>query len=334
MPCFLSTFRPVRTLASACATIIALTATSAQAQNDYPARPISMVVPFTPGGGTDGVARILGDQLGKQLKQSIVIDNRAGAAGVIGTASVAKASPDGYRILFTSSAPITIASNMPDSTLNYDPVQDLAPVALVARQPVLVVVNAKSPAKSLEDLVALSKSTPDGLTYGSPGAGTELHMTGELFRQSTDANLLHVPYKGGAPAITDLLAGHIDVLFVVTSSILPHIQSGAVRALATTDTQRIPVLPDVPTTAEAGLPAVNATAWWGVFAPKDTPEEVIQRLTASIKTVEQDATFQARMAEAGVMPDYLDPAAFADHIENELGKWKQVVEATADKMDN
>lgn len=295
------------------------------AADHYPARPIMMTVPFTPGGGTDVVARLLSEPLAKQLGESVVIDNRAGAAGTIGTASVARASPDGYRILFTSSAPITIAGSMPGVSLQYDALKDLTPIAMVATQPVMIVVNSKSEIESLDQLVALSKSRPNGLTFGSPGNGTELHMIGELLKQSTGANLLHVPYKGGGPSITDLLAGHIDVLMVVTGSILPHIENGHVRALATTDSKRVPILPDVPTTAEIGYEQVRGTAWWGLFAPAGTPQPIIDKLAHAVKAVSEDPEFQQRLATAGVEGSYMDSAEFAKRIQSEIGRWQDVI---------
>ncbi|MCK9511125.1 MAG: tripartite tricarboxylate transporter substrate binding protein [Pigmentiphaga sp.] len=313
-------------LMAACLTT-GLAATGAAQAQTYPDRAVSMVIPFGAGGGTDVLGRITSEPLARELGQPIVVENRGGAAGAIGTAVVAKADPDGYRLLFTAMAPITAAPNMPGANVPYDPQTDLAPIAMVARQPVLLVVNAKLPVASLEELIEYSKSNPEALAIGSPGAGTDMHLIGEQLKLATGANLLHVPYKGGGAAINDLIAGHIDAMVVVTSSIVPHIQSGYVKPLLTFDAERLPILPEVPTVAELGYPEVEGDSRWAMFGPPGLPPAVIDTVSGALQRVIADDRYQARLAELGVVPVYGDAEVLAGYTSDELEKWRQVVEA-------
>lgn len=298
---------------------------TAQAQT-YPDRAISMIVPFGAGGGTDVLARLTSEPLARQLGQPIVIENRGGAAGAIGAGAVAKADPDGYRLLFTAMAPITVASNMPGANVPYNPQTDLTPIAMVARQPVMLVVNAKLPIQSLADLIAYSKAQPNAVAIGSPGTGTDMHLIGEQLKLATGANLLHVPYKGGGAAINDLIAGHIDAMVVVTSSIMNHIKSGAVKPLLTFDAQRLPLLPDVPTVAELGYPEVEGDSRWAVFGPANLPASVVGTVDQALKAVVESPAYSERLLELGVVPSYGDAAVLSAYVTEELGKWRGVVE--------
>lgn len=293
----------------------------------YPERAVTMVVPFSAGGATDVLARVYSEPLARVLGQPVVVDNRAGAAGVIGTAAVAKSEADGYRILFAPMAPITIAGNMPGMTLGYDPQKDLAPIAMVARQPVLLVVNAKLPVTTFDELVAYSQKQAQGLNIGSPGTGTDMHLIGARLVQTTGAKLQHVPYKGGGAAITDLVAGHIDALVVVSSSILPQLQSGTVRALATFDPARLAILPDVPSVTELGHADLQADSRWAIFAPPATPPAVVSRLEAAARALDADPALRQRLAELGVVPAYAGPAALASYIRQETNDWRAVINA-------
>ncbi|MGE4336252.1 MAG: Bug family tripartite tricarboxylate transporter substrate binding protein [Pigmentiphaga sp.] len=298
----------------------------AQAQT-YPDRAISMVIPFSPGGGTDVLGRITSEPLARELGQSIVVENRGGAAGAIGTSVITKADPDGYRLLFTAMAPVTVAPNMPGTSVPYDPQKDMVPIAMVARQPVLLVVNAKLPVASLDEFIEHSKSNSEGLAIGSAGAGTDMHLIGEQLKLATGANMLHVPYKGGGAAINDLIAGHIDAMVVVTSSILPHIQSGFVKPLLTFDGERLPILPDVPTVAELGYPEVEGDSRWAMFGPPGLSPDVVDTVGAALQRVIADDRYRARMEELGVVPVYGDAEALSGYVNDELVKWRKVVEA-------
>lgn len=304
-----------------------------KAQEPYPARPVRLVVPFAPGGGSDVVARFVAPGMAERLGQNVVVENRPGAAGIVGTAAVVTANADGYTLLFTPSPPITIAQHLGGRKLPYDPERDLVPVALVAQQPILFVVNAKVPARSLPELIAIGKAKPGKLSYGSAGSGTEMHLTGELLKMAAGVDLVHVPYKGGGPAIADLVAGNIDAMMVVASSILPHVRSGVVRPLATTNPRRLAVLPDVPTTTELGLKDVVMSAWWALFAPAKTPDAAVARWVADLAALEQSAAYRKRLGELGVEPAHLAGAEFARYIQSERAKWKPVVAAAGIKAE-
>ncbi len=305
--------------------VLAAVGATGVAHAEYPERPVTMVVPFGPGGGTDVLGRLVSEPFARELGEAVIVENRAGAAGAIGTASVAKSDPDGYRVLFTAMAPITVASNMPDANLSYDPQKDLTPVAMVARQPVLFVANGDLEADSFEELMALAEQEPGGLAIGSAGTGTDMHLIGELLQQVTGAEFLHVPYKGGGPAINDLVAGHIDLMVVVTSSILPHIQSGAVKPLLTFESERLDLLPEVPTVGELGYPEVEGDSRWALFAPAGTPDNVVATLGNALQRVDADPKFRERLTDLGVVPAFGDGQVLGEYVSEQLGKWQAVV---------
>lgn len=298
---------------------------SAQSSSSYPDRPVRIVIPFAPGGGTDVIGRMLAHSLRGPLGQSVVVENKPGAAGAVGAMQVVQAAPDGYTLLFAPVGSLTISPNLPGAKANFDPLNDFSPIALIASQPVLLVASAKIGVTDMKGMIALAAQRR--LTYGTPGSGTELHMIGETFRQATRTDLTHVPYRGGGPAITDLIAGNIDLMVVVTSSILPHIRSGAVMPLVTTEKKRIDSLPDVPTTAEVGLAQVDGTASWGVLGPKSLPAPVLDKLQQALRTVAGDAEFVGRVREAGATVVPLPASEFAQHLRRESEMWRTVITA-------
>lgn len=297
----------------------------AQSAAPYPDRPVRMVIPFAPGGGTDVIGRMLAHSLRGPLGQSVVVENKPGAAGAVGSMQVVQAPPDGYTLLFAPVGSLTISPNLPGAKANFDPLNDFSPVGLIAKQPVLLVASAKLGATDMKTLLALASQRR--LTYGTPGSGTELHLIGETFRQATRTDLTHVPYRGGGPAITDLIAGNIDLMVVVTSSILPHIRSGAVKPMVTTEQKRLDSLPDVPTTAELGLAQVDGTASWGVLAPKGLPAPVLNTLQQALRTVAGDGEFVGRVQEAGATVVPLSAAEFASYLRRESDTWRKVIVA-------
>ena len=301
-----------------------LTATS-WGQSGYPSRPVRMLIPFAAGGATDVVGRVLAQRLTSEWGQSVFVENRGGAGGVIGTAAAAQSAPDGHTVLFTSLAPITIAPQLPGVRTTYEVPRDLVPVSLVARQPVLLVVNSRLGVKSLPELLELARRRPGKLSYGTPGNGTELHLIGEHFKLAAKVDIIHVPYKGGGPAINDLVGGTIDMMVVVSSSILPHLRSGAVRALATTDVKRVPALPDVPTLAELGYGEVDSTASWGAFMPAGSPAAAIARWHQAVASLAADQGFLARMAELGVACHPVAGAEFTALLQREKAVWNKVI---------
>lgn len=298
----------------------------ARAQGGYPQRAIRLIVPFAVGGGTDVLARQLSLRLADGLGQSIVIDNRSGAGGTVGAGQVARAAPDGHTLLFTSLAPVTIAPSLPGLKPGYDARRDLLPVAMIARQPVVLVANARLPVKSFAELVQLAKQRPGALTYATPGIGTELHLMGEMLKLAAGIDLVHVPYRGGGPAITDLIAGTVDLMTVVTSSIMPHVKSGAVRVLATFHESRLEGLGDVPTFVELGLSGVASTPSWGLFAPGGTAADVLRTWYEALRKLDGDPAYRSRLRELGVLPTLLGPTEFGVHLDRELMQWKQVID--------
>src|SRR5439155_15913660 len=302
------------------------------AQSGYPARPIRMVVPFPPGGPTDIVARPIAQKLSEQLSQQVIVDNRGGAGGNIGAESVARAAPDGYTLLMGTVGTQAINPAL-YKKLTYDPTRDLVPVALVAAAPVALVVHPSVGAKSVKELLALASAKPGRLTFGSAGSGTPGHLTGEMFKSATAASLVHVPYKGSAPAVSDLIGGQIGLMFDPVQSVLPHIRAGRIQALAVSSARRSGALPDVPTLQEAGVQGVETTAWWGLLAPAKTPREVIARLSAEAQRVVQTADLRERLGAVGIEPMGLGSEAFAEFQKAELSKWGRAVRESGATVD-
>jgi tripartite-type tricarboxylate transporter receptor subunit TctC len=314
------------------ASVLSLAAGAVMAQA-YPNKPVTVIVPWPAGGPSDIAARPVAKGLSDNLGKPFVVDNRGGASGNIGTALVAKAPPDGYMLLITSSAPIVINPNLFKS-MPYDAQKDLAPITNVLRVPLVLAVHPSVPAKNLKELLAYLKAQGSKAQYASAGNGTPQHMTGELFK--TAANLkdvTHVPYKGSAPAITDAIGGHVPLIFDSTIAILPQLTSGKLRPIAVTGAKRSPQLPDVPTFKEAGLPGVESYAWYGFFATAKTPKEVVNKLNAEAQKVMKTPAFQAVLKDTG--SDYVGdtPENFAKFIQAEQAKWAKVAKDSGATLD-
>lgn len=290
---------------------------------DYPARPIRLVVPYAPGGGADGVARIVARRVSETIGQSIVIDNKGGAGSILGTDIVAKAEPDGYTLLLGQSGPIAINPAIYKS-LPYDPVKDFAPITMTTAYPYILVVNPELPAKTLQDLVALAKSKPGALNYGSTGVGAANHLVAELFNGKAGLRMTHIPYRGTALAVADLISGQLSMVFGDPISVLAHIKFGKLRALAVTSQQRSPVAPDVPTIAESGFAGFDAIAWHGILAPARTPPAIVQKLNEEIARALQDPPTKELLVNQAMQTVGSSSADFAAFIRKDIAIWKDV----------
>jgi len=304
---------------------------SALAQN-WPDNTVTVVVPWPAGGPSDIAARPLAKGLTTTLKQSFVIDNRGGGGGNIGTAAVTRAKPDGMTMLITSSAPIVINPSL-YKKMPFDPSKDLIPVTNLLRAPLVLVAHPSVPAKNLKELMAFIQSKKGQFSYASSGNGTPQHLTGELFRNVTKLDMVHVPYKGSAPAISDLLGGHIPMMFDSTIAIMPHIKSGKVKPIAISGNKRSPLLPDVPTFAEAGLPAIESYAWYGLFVPAKTPKAVVDKINAESQKVMKSADFQRVLTDTGTEYVGDSPENFAKFVAAESQKWSKVVKDSGATVD-
>ena len=290
----------------------------------WPAKPIRMIVPFPPGSSPDLIARIVTEKLATVLGQPVVVENRPGAGGNIGTGMVAKAAPDGYTLLFTINGPLVTAPSL-YRHLSYDPMKQLAPVTLVATSPNVLVIDARLPVHTLREFVALAKSKPGELSFGSAGNGTSMHLTGEMYKQAADVSMVHVPYRGSAAMLTDLMGGQIQVTFGDVLVLMPQIQAGKVRALAVTSKTRHPLLPDVPTLDEAGLKGFEALSWQGLFAPAGTPPEIVDKLSAEVVKVMQSPDIKDYFAAQGFIVQGSTPEAFKAFVASEVQKWTPIV---------
>lgn len=305
-------------------------AAAAHAQS-WPSKPVRYIVPFPPGGATDILARSVADKLGPALGQPVVVENRAGAAGNVGTELAAKAPPDGYTLLM-----VTVAQSISETLyakLGYNLMRDLAPVILVARVPNVMVVHPSVPARSVKEFVDYAKANPGRLNFASSGSGTSIHMSGELFKMLTGVDIVHVPYKGSAAALTDLIGGQVSVMFDNLPPSMPHIRSGKLRALAITTTARYPALPDLPTMIEAGVPGYEASAWFGIMAPAGTPKDVVARLNAEGRKILALPDVRERFDQQGAIASPGSPEEFGEFIRAEIAKWGKVVKASGAKVD-
>jgi len=310
---------------TACALVLAAVAAPAFAQ-DYPTKPIKLVVPYAPGGGADSVARIVAKKVSENIGQAIVIENKGGAGSIVGTDLVAKAEPDGYTLLLGQSGPISINPAV-YKTLPYDPVKDFAPITMTTAYPYILVVNSDSPAKTLQEFVTLARSKPGALNYGSTGVGAANHLVAELFASKAGLKMTHVPYRGTALAVGDLVSGQLNVVFGDPISVLPHIRSGKLRALAVTSLERSPVAPEVPTVAESGYPGFEALAWHGILAPAKTPPAVIKKLNAEIVKALADPATKELLEKQAMQTVGNTPEAFAAFIQKDIATWKAVAAA-------
>jgi tripartite-type tricarboxylate transporter receptor subunit TctC len=312
------------------AALIVMAPAAAVAQG-FPNKPIKLIVPFPPGGPNDIIARVVGQKMSEILGQPVLIDNRGGAGGVLGTDAVAKASPDGYTIAITSAGALAISTSM-QQKLPYDSLKDLKPVTLVATVPELLVVATSVPAKSMSELIALAKAKPGQLNFASSGPGSMPHLAGELLKISAKINIVHVPYRGAAPAVNDLLGQQVQMVFLDLPVLLPQVKTGKLRPIAVGSKTRVPTLPDVPTTAEVGLPEVRAENWYGMVAPAATPPDVVAKLNKAAVEAMKDHAVQEKLSSQGATLVGDTPDAFAAFIRSEIDKWSGVAKAAGIKI--
>jgi len=301
---------------------------AASAQSDWPTKPLRMIVPFPPGGVTDIVARAVGAKLGAELGQQVVIDNKAGASGAIGAELGAKAAPDGYTLIMGNISTLAI-NPVTFAKLAYDPVTSFDPVSMVAVQPLLIAINPEVPAKTLAELVQLAKSRPGQLSYGT--AGSSIHLAVEQFSTQAGIRMNHVPYKGSAPAVSDLVGGQIQVLFDPFSSLYPQVSAGKVRALAISTEKRSTVAPTIPTVAEQGYAGFDVSSWQGIVVPAGTPRPIVQRLNRELAKVLASADIREKFAQFSAVPSATTPEQFGQTIREEIARWQKVAQTAGVK---
>jgi tripartite-type tricarboxylate transporter receptor subunit TctC len=302
-------------------------ACSALAADPFPSKPLRLIVPYAAGGGTDTLARVVGQKMGETLGQPVVIDNRPAAGGIVAMEIASKSAPDGYTIIMGNVGPTAVNPSL-YAKLPYNPIRDFAPITLLGSARLVFVVPAASPLKTLGELVAMAKEKPGVLTYASSGNGSSNHLAGGLFNMMAGVDMTHVPYKGAAPAITDLIAGRVDLFISTMPSAVAQIKAGSVRAIAVTSLKRAPSLPNVPTADESGLPGYEAAAWYGLLAPAGTPSDVVARLNKEAVAALRSSDVGAKMAQEGADSVGGTPEAFAAYIKSETEKWARVVKAS------
>ncbi len=299
------------------------TAFGAGAQT-FPSRPVTMVVPFPPGGGTDTGARIVAQKLTARWGQQVVVENKGGAAGAIGADMVAKAKADGYTILMGNIGTQAINPSL-YKKLPYDPDKAFAPISLVAELPLAMMVNPQVPARDAKAFVALAKAQPGQLSYSSSGAGGAPHLAAEMFKLATGSFIVHVPYRGGGPAVQDLIAGHVQLSFMTVFEASGHVKAGKLRALAVTSRQRVSALPDVPTLAESAVPGFDSISWIGLLAPSGTPKEIVEKISADVREVVAAEDVKSRLVELGAIPATNTPAQFAALIDKDRARYAKII---------
>ena len=316
-----------------CLVIAAFAAKPNASAVDYPLRPIKLVVPYAAGGPTDVLGRLVADYLGRDLKQAVIVENKPGAQGAIGAEAVARADPDGYT-LFVAAGSIIVLNPMLYKKLSYDPVKDFRMLALVTDLPVVMEVHPSVPAKTVAEFVAYAKQNPGKLNFGSAGTGGTIHLAGEMFKQMAGIEMTHVPYKGAGPALTDLLSGNIQVMFDSMGTALPPVKAGLLRPLGVSSTQRSPDLPDVPTIAESGYPDYTVSVWYGIVAPSKLPDEIAQKISASLDRALNDDTFRASLEKIG-FPVFRprSAAAITEFIDADRARWSAVIRAQNISLD-
>ena len=314
----------LQALAGVALTACAIPSFAQATVGNWPDKPVKWVVPFPPGGAMDAIARTLGEVAGRKLGQPFVIENKPGAGGNIGSDYVAKQPADGYTLMITS---IGMATNGAlYNKLSYDPIKDFAPVSLLAVVPNILVAGTKqADVKSVQDLIAKAKQQPDALTYASAGNGTSIHLAGANFTALTGVKMLHVPYRGSGPAVTDLLGGQVDFMFDSITSARPHIQAGKLRAIAVGSPQRVAMLPDTPTIAEQGIKGYDAVSWGGLLAPKGTPQPVVERIASEVKQILAEPEIQSRLLNAGAIAHFQSPAEMGQRIQQDYTRWGQLI---------
>jgi tripartite-type tricarboxylate transporter receptor subunit TctC len=308
-------------------------AQTAGAQNhDWPTKPIRIIAPFAPGGNTDVVARVTAQRMQQLLGQSVIIENKSGAGGVIATDYVAKSAPDGYTLLMSSTGPHTISPSLM-AKIPYDPVKELAPISNVSSNALVLLVNPSLPVRTVRELIALAKREPGSLHFGSAGIGGTTHLSAEMFKSMAGIDIVHVPFRGGAPATAAALAGEVQITFANLSDALPQIKTGKLRALGVTSATRPPQLPEVPTIAEAGLPGYECIVWNGLVAPGGTPPDIVNRIAAVVQKITRDPSFRTKMNEIGSVPIGDTPEQFRTFVDKELVRWSKVVKESGAKAD-
>ena len=290
----------------------------------FPGKPIKLIVPFPAGGPADTIGRLVAEKMAASLGQPVVVENRGGAGGAVGTAVVAKAEPDGYTIGISTAGALAISPSLQDK-LAYNPLKDLQPLTLAARVPELLVVAKDVPVANLAELIAYAKANPGKLNFASSGPGSMPHLAGELLKRQAGIDIVHLPYRGAAPAVTDLIGGHVQMMFMDVAMLLPHVQAGTAKAMAVGSRQRIAVLPDLPTTAELGLPEVEADNWYGMIAPPGMPKDVLDKLHGAIVAALQAPDVKAKLGELGAIAGGNKPEEFAAYLESEIKRWAEVV---------
>ena len=305
---------------------------AAAAAQSYPDKPLRMIVPFPPGGGTDLLARPIAQVLGERLGQSVIVDNRGGGGGMIGADLVAKSTPDGYTVMMATSAEVALNVAV-YSKMTYDPARDFAPVTEVAISPLVLVVPLSLPARDVREFIALAKKKPGALSYASGGAGGPHNVAGEWMKLLAQVDITHVPYRGGGPLLTDLMGGHVDSAIAALPVVVSQVKAGRLRALAVTSAKRTPALPDVPTLDEAGLKGLDVSQWWGVFLPAGSPRNVVNRLHTEIVDIIKLPAIAARMADLGAEPVGSTPDQLRELVRNEIAKYRKIVKATNLKIE-
>jgi tripartite-type tricarboxylate transporter receptor subunit TctC len=313
-------------LALATGAIAVVSGWTAQAEKNYPVRPVRFIIPFPPGGGNDILGRAFAERLGERLGQPWVTDNRGGASTIIGAEIAARSAADGYTLMLGTNSTLAVVPSL-KKQIPFDPVRDYDPISLLSASPYLLVVNPGSPARSVQELVALAKAKPGGLNYGSPGHGTSNHLSFEMLKWMAGVDITHVPYKGTAAMITDLLGARISVMLVSTASVRPHVVSGKLRALGISTAKRSPAMPGVAPIAESGVPGYDTASWVGLVGPRGLPPAVIKRLNAAVGAVLRENELRERLVSQGFVPAPSTPQQFAAHIKEELGRFRNLVQA-------
>ena len=318
-------------LAALIAAVCAPGLVGAQSTAAWPQKPVTLVVGYAAGGATDVIARLVATKLGEQLGQPVVVDNRPGANSNLGAQIVAKAAPDGYTLYVYTIANTINASLY--AKLGYDPVKDFEPIGLIAKIPNILVVNNNVPIKSVADYIRFAKESKDGITFASSGSGSSIHLSGEMFKMQTKLNMLHIPYKGSAPAVTDLLGGQVQSMFDNAPSALPHVKAGKLRPIAITSAQRSPLLPDVPTVAESGFPGFDVQSWFSLAAPAGTPQPIIAQLNAALNKALATPDVRQRLQDMAATPEPGTPEQLRSFAQAEIQRWREVVKQSGAKAE-